>query len=201
MALQQINLRIEQELLKQMRAEAKQRGLSLNLLAASAFEQFLAGGGAAEQSAPKQDGLADVIRRLEVLEQKLAKQEQQAHHLPHGPAPTAVKPPAEAKPAAPVVQADGLLTPAFSSRVRHTPREKTGVEAKPAPPPQLGDGAISTADLATATNTNRAGWNNWARDKSPGDVRKMKGDVGSWRYLGKFPSELGGPDRGMWEPV
>ena len=111
MALQQINLRIEQELLKQMKAEAKQRGLSLNLLAASAFEQFLAGGGAAEQSAPKQAELAEILQRLEVLERKLAKQEQQAHHLPHGPAPAAVKPPAEAKPA-PVVQADGLLTPA-----------------------------------------------------------------------------------------
>ena len=169
MALQQINLRIEQELLKQIKAEAKQRGLSLNLLAASAFEKFLAGGGAAEQSAPKQAELAEILQRLEVLERKLAKQEQQqAHHLPHGPAPAAVKPPAE---------------------------------ANPAPPPQLGDGAISTADLATATGTNRAGWNNWARDKSPGAIRKMKGDVGHWRYLGKFPSELGGPDRGMWEPV
>lgn len=197
MALQQINLRIEQALLQQMKAEAKQRGLSLNLLAASAFEKFLAAGGAAEQSAPKQAELAEILQRLEALEKRVAE---------GGSSVRRPKPPSETVSVtsgfggAPVVQADGLLTPAFSSRVRHTPLEKTGAEAT-APPPQLGDGAISTADLATATNTSRAGWNNWARDKSPGAIRKMKGDVGHWRYLGKFPSELGGPDRGMWEPV
>jgi hypothetical protein len=165
MALQQINLRIEQGLLAQMKAEAKQRGLSLNSLAASAFERFLAGQASAEPSSNKLDGLAEVVRRLEVLEQKVAKQSQQAHHLPHGPAP--------AKPANPPPE----------------PKQMA----------QLGDGAISTADLATATGTNRAAWNNWARDKNPGAVRKMGPDVGNWRYLGKFPSELGGPDRGMWE--
>lgn len=69
--------------------------------------------------------------------------------------------------------------------------------AAAAPPP---DGAICTADLAVATNTNRAAWNNWARDKNPGAIRRMPPEVGNWRYLGKAPNpELGGPDRGMWE--
>lgn len=96
MALAQINLRIEQGLLAQMKAEAKLRGLSLNSLAASAFERLLAGEKAAEASSNKLDGLEDVLRRLEQLEQKVAKQSQQAHHLPHGPAPAV----APAKPAA-----------------------------------------------------------------------------------------------------
>lgn len=87
MALQQINLRIEEGLLAQMKAEAKLRGLSLNSLAASAFERLLAGEKAAEASSNKLDGLADVLRRLELLEQKVATQ--QAHHLPHAPAPAA----------------------------------------------------------------------------------------------------------------
>jgi len=78
-------------------------------------------------------------------------------------------------------------------------------QAKPAPPvepakiPQMGDGTITTADLAAATGTNRAAWNNWARDKNPGAIRKMKPEVGNWRYLGKAPSEMGGPERGLWE--
>ena len=130
MALQQINLRIEQELLKQMKAEAKQRGLSLNLLAASAFEKFLAGGGAAGQSAPKQAELAEILQRLEALERKLAKQEQQAHRLPHAPAPTAVKPPEAAEPA-PMVQADGLLTPAELELLTGTKRSTWNAWARP----------------------------------------------------------------------
>lgn len=86
------------------------------------------------------------------------------------------------------------------------PAAKTSPDqAKPAPPveptkiPQMGDGAITTADLAIATGTNRAAWNNWARDKNPGAIRKMKPEVGNWRYLGKAPSEMGGPERGLWE--
>lgn len=86
------------------------------------------------------------------------------------------------------------------------PAAKTSPErAKPAPPvepvkiPQVSDGTITTADLALATGTNRAAWNNWARDKNPGAIRKMKPEVGNWRYLGKAPSEMGGPERGLWE--
>lgn len=168
MALQQINLRIEQELLAQMKAEAKQRGLSLNSLAASAFERFLAGGATAEPSSNKLEGLADVLRRLELLEQKVARQSQQAHHLPHGPAPAV----APAKPADP--------------------------SPEPKQMAQLGDGAISTADLAASTGTSHKAWTNWARDNGIGQVRHHP-TAGKWRYLGKFPSELGGPDRGMWE--
>jgi type IV secretory pathway VirB10-like protein len=157
MALQQVNLRIEEPLLERFKAEAKARGISANMAAALAFESWLAGG-QADTSFGKQPELADVLRRLEVLERKLAKAP------PSTPSPAAPPPPAE-----------------------------------PAEIPQLGDGAICTADLATATGTNRAAWNNWARDKNPGAIRKMGPDVGNWRYLGKVPSELGGPDRGMWE--
>lgn len=121
MALQQINLRIEEGLLARMKAEAKQRGLSLNSLAASAFERFLAGGATAEPSSNKLDGLAEVIRRLEVLEQKVARQSQQAHHFPHGPAH---KPAAEAEPVpkAPMAQGDGLATSAELELITGTKR-------------------------------------------------------------------------------
>jgi hypothetical protein len=80
-------------------------------------------------------------------------------------------------------------------------------QAKPDPPvepakiPQVGDDAITTADLAIATGTNRKAWNNWARDKNAGAIRKMNPEVGNWRYLGKAPSEMGGPERRLWEPA
>jgi hypothetical protein len=72
---------------------------------------------------------------------------------------------------------------------------------EPAKIPRMREGTITTADLATATGTNRSAWDNWARDKSPGAIRKMKPEVGNWRYLGKAPSEMGGPERGLWEPA
>ena len=168
MTLQQINLRIEQGLLAQMKAEAKQRGLSLNSLAASAFERFLAGEGTAEASSNKLDGLAEVLRRLEVLEQKVTKQSQ-AHHLPHGPAPA--------------VQAERKPAPA----------------AKPMAP-VLTNGQLSSAELAIATTTNRAGWNNWASEQRVGQVRSHS-TAGQWKLMGKAPAPSGGPDRWMWEAV
>lgn len=80
--------------------------------------------------------------------------------------------------------------------------------AEPAPIPQMGDattgqpaGGITTAELAERTNTNRAAWNNWARDKRPGAVRKMPPEVGQWRLAGKGPAPGGGPDRWLWEPA
>lgn len=92
MTLQQINLRVEQGLVERLKAFSKQRGVSLNAIAATAFEQLLAGG-QANPSSFKQGGLEDVVRRLEVLEQKVAKQGQQSHHLPHGPAALAASAP------------------------------------------------------------------------------------------------------------
>lgn len=74
MALQQVNLRIEEALLAQFKAAAKARGLSANVAAGLAFAAWLAG----DQSAPsstKQGELAEVLRRLDVLEQKLAAME------------------------------------------------------------------------------------------------------------------------------
>jgi hypothetical protein len=98
----------------------------------------------------------------------------------------------EAKPAA---------TPPPSPPTASPERVKPAPPVEPAKIPQMGDGAITTADLAIATGTNRAAWNNWARDKNPGAIRKMKPEVGNWRYLGKAPSEMGGPERGLWEPA
>jgi hypothetical protein len=146
MALQQINLRIEQGLLAQMNAEAKQRGLSLNSLAASAFERLLAGEkAAAEPSSNKLEGLADVLRRLELLEQKVARQSQQAHHVPHAPAPAA----APAKPADP-------------------PAERKQMA-------QLGDDLLTSAELELLTGTKRSTWNAWARPDRVGQARSDKG--------------------------
>lgn len=64
----------------------------------------------------------------------------------------------------------------------------------------LPEGAITTAELAQRTGTNHKGWNNWAASRSPGEVR-VHATAGSWRLVGRVPSDAGGPARCMWEPV
>lgn len=72
--------------------------------------------------------------------------------------------------------------------------------------PQAGDrparpsGAITTAELALRSDTNRAGWNNWAGKAQLGDVRHHP-EAGSWRLVGKAPADAGGPARWLWEPA
>jgi hypothetical protein len=189
-ALQQVNLRVEPGLLASFKEAAKERGLSLNAAAALAFEQFLQGQPQQNQADASSE-LNDLRAEVELgatrlsrclngqaeLTQRLAALEQRMARLeatPAPPPPAAKASPERAKPAPP---------------------------AEPAKIPQASDGTITTADLAIATGTNRKAWNNWARDKNPGAIRKMKPEVGNWRYLGKAPSEMGGPERGLWEPA
>lgn len=172
MALQQVNLRVEEGLLQRLRMLARERGLSLNVAAGMAFEQLLEAGASNQDRQNKQSEAspsADQERRLAALEARVAKLETVRSVVAQAP-PSASPEPADTQP---------------SAWVRLTPEELSG--------------AITTADLAAATGTNRAAWNNWARDKNPGAVRKMKPEVGNWRYLGKAPSEMGGPERGLWE--
>jgi hypothetical protein len=176
MALAQINLRIEQALLAQMKAEARERGLSLNSLAASAFERFLAGQASAEPSSNKMEGLEEVMRRLEQLEQKVAKQSQQAHHLPHGLAPAA---PAERKPA------------------------PSKPAAAPPPEPkqmaQLGDGLLTPAELELLTGTKRGTWNAWAKPERIGQTRSDGGR--QFELVGKADAPNGGNARWLWRQL
>ena len=81
---------------------------------------------------------------------------------------------------------------------KSSPRQGT---LQPGPLAPLPAGALTTAELAERTGTNRAAWNNWARDKKPGAVRKMPPEVGSWRLAGKGPGPNGGPERWLWEPA
>lgn len=173
MALQQINLRIEQELLAQMKAEARQRGLSINSLAASAFERFLAGQASAEASPSKR--LEEVLRRLEQLEQKVAKQSQQAHHLPHGLAPAA---PAERKPA---------------------PSKPVAPPPEPKQMAQLGDGLLTPAELELLTGTKRGTWNAWARPERIGQTRSDGGR--QFELVGKADAPNGGNARWLWRQL
>lgn len=169
MALQQVNLRVESELLQRLRMLARERGLSLNVAAGMAFEQLLQATASNQNKQSEASPSADQERRLTALEARVAKLETVRSVVAQAP-PSAPPEPAATQP---------------SAWVKLTPEELSG--------------AITTADLAAATGTNRAAWNNWARDKNPGAVRKMKPEVGNWRYLGKAPSETGGPDRGLWE--
>lgn len=66
--------------------------------------------------------------------------------------------------------------------------------------PEMVSGALTTSELAIATETNRAGWVNWAQGKDQGAVRAHK-TAGRWRLIGKAPTNAGGPARLMWEKV
>lgn len=171
MALQQVNLRVETEILQRLRTLARERGLSLNVAASMAFEQLLQATASSQNKQSEASSSTVQEQRLAALEARVAKLEILRSAGAQATASTAP----EAEPAA--------TQP--SARVKLTTEELSG--------------AITTADLAAATGTNRAAWNNWARDKNPGAVRKMKPEIGNWRYLGKAPSETGGPDRGLWE--
>ena len=161
MALQQINLRVEESLLGSLKVLARERGLSLNGMAALAFERLL------KEPVPAETG-GGVERRILKLEQRLAALESKA-------------------------------SPDLPSAAKESPDQaKPAPLNEPAKIPQKGE-ALTTAELATTTGTNRSAWNNWARDKNPGAIRRMKGDVGNWRYLGKTACDMGGPERGMWE--
>lgn len=120
--LHQINLRIEKALLERFRAEAKARGLSANAAAGLAFEGWLAGG-QADASFGKQAELADVLRRLEVLERKLAKAPTEA------PTPSPAAPPVEPRRIA--HSGDGLLTPAELETLTGTKRSTWNNWARP----------------------------------------------------------------------
>lgn len=84
--------------------------------------------------------------------------------------------------------------------------EVPGTAAAPLPPApaplalDLPEGAITTAELARLTATNHKGWNNWAASRAAGEVR-VHPDAGSWRLVGRVPSDAGGPARCMWEPA
>ena len=126
----------------------------------------------------------DLVERLEALEAAVAALQQQQRRPARTPKP------------APVASLPLEL---------HPPDEGSGEPrtGEPAIPllEEVPAGALTTAELAERTKTNRAAWNNWARDKRPGAVRKMPAEVGDWRLAGKAPAPGGGPDRWLWEPA
>ena len=99
---------------------------------------------------------------------------------------------------------------ALEQRLDALPAPPRAIPPSPqqAPPPaelmlaDLPDGAITTAELADRTSTNKAAWNNWAKQERVGQVRSHP-QAGSWRLVGKGqpPGDLGGPLRWLWESV
>jgi len=95
MGTTQLNVRVPVELAERLRNAARERHSTPGALVAQALEQFLTAPLAIDSRplAIDRSGLAEVLKRLESLEQKTAKQSQQAHHLPHGPAALAASAP------------------------------------------------------------------------------------------------------------
>ena len=173
----QLSLELEPRLLERLRAHAAADGRPLAVMVRRWLEAGL--DGALEQQAGPAGSpdLADLVERVERLEAELAQIRRSPERVEPLPAPQSP---------APVAASPARVNPPSPER------------ASQITPP--GD-AITTAQLAERTGTNRAAWNNWARDKQPGAVRKMPPEVGQWRLVGKATPEAGGPARWLWELV
>jgi hypothetical protein len=172
----QLSLELEPQLLERLRARAAAEGRPLAVMVRRWLEAGLSGALEQQAGPAAVPDLADLVERVERLEAELAQ-------LRRSASPERVEP---------------LPAPLGAGQL-----EIIGTNHPPSPAPAAAspDGAITTAELAELTGTNRSAWNNWARDKQPGAVRKMPPDVGQWRLVGKAAAEAGGPARWLWEPV
>ncbi len=166
----QLSLELEPQLLERLRARAAAEGRPLAVMVRRWLEAGLSG--ALEQQAGRAGSpdLADLADLAERVE-RLEAELAQIRRSPERVEPLPA--PQSPAPAAASPERVSQITPS-------------------------GD-AITTAQLAERTGTNRSAWNNWARDKQPGAVRKMPPDVGQWRLVGKAAAEAGGPARWLWE--
>lgn len=176
----QLAIELPPELLQRLKAQAATEERPVAALVRRWIEAGLSGALGSGAAAPAAAG--DLVERLEALEAAVAALQQQQSRPARTPKPA----------------------PAASLPLElHPPDEGSGEPRtrEPAIPPlrEVPAGALTTAELAERTNTNRAAWNNWARDKRPGAVRKMSAEVGDWRLAGKAPAPGGGPDRWLWE--
>lgn len=178
----QLNLEVEPQLLERLRARAAADGRPLAALVRRWLEAGLSGA-LEQQAGPAGPDLADLSERVGWLEAELAQLRRSASPERVSAAPRSGEP------------VEPLRVPVGAGQLEII--GAAHLQAAAASP----DGAITTAELAERTGTNRAAWNNWARDKNPGAVRKMPPEVGQWRLVGKAAAEAGGPARWLWEPV
>lgn len=179
----QLAIELPPELLQRLKAHAAASDRPVSALVRRWIEAGLNGGLEAGAPAPDASGLAERVQALEAAVAAL--QQQQAAT----PRPTRSTKPSPVAPSEPL-ELEFDLAPSVS-----VPSGGGSTT------PQMGDvpaGAITTAELAEQTGTNRAAWNNWARDKNPGAVRHHP-EAGSWRLVGRVPTEAGGPPRALWE--
>lgn len=174
----QLSVELPPELLQRLKAAASASDRPVVALVRRWIEAGLSGALDAP-AAPAGPDVAELAERVGRIEAELAELRRPAPVLPAAPAPRVER------------LGDGLLEIKGATHPQPAPQPA-------GPPPASG---ITTAELAERTGTNRAAWNNWARDKKPGAVRKMPPEVGSWRLAGKGPGPNGGPERWLWEPA
>jgi len=163
----QLSLELEPRLLERLRARAAAEGRPLAVMVRRWLEAGLSGALEQQAGPAGNPDLADLVERVERLEAELAQIRQ---------SPERVEPLPEPQSPAPAAASPAIVNP---------PSPERASQITPS-----GD-AITTAQLAERTGTNRSAWNNWARDKQPGAVRKMPPDVGQWRLVGKAAAEAG----------
>lgn len=171
----QLNVRVDKALAERLRQEAKKRRQNPSALVSQALEKLLAPPSKPSVATPSNvlAALEATIEALKELTERVEALEQQRQPVIH--------------------QKDDLPSP---------PRATTPPAPKePKPIAVVADGALTTAELASATNTNRSAWNNWAN--APGRIGAVRNHptAGAWRLLGKSSPPAGGPERWIWEQV
>lgn len=183
----QLSVELPPELLARLRAHAAAADRPVAAVVRRWIEAGLSDALEIGTAAPAAAGLAD---RVAALEAAVAQLQAKPRAPRSAPAPELL----------PLEQGPGQLE-IYGAAHLHPPAEPAAAPCGGDEQiPRSGD-AITTVELAQRTGTNKNGWNNWARDKRPGAVRKMPAGVGDWRLVGEAPAPGGGPPRKLWEPA
>jgi hypothetical protein len=190
----QLAIQAPPELLERLRAAAAAQRRTVTGLVIEWIEAGLSGALPAAGAGPAG---AELLQRVEALEVGLADLQRRAA------SPERVnRAPRSAEPVEPlrVPLGPGQLEILGAGHL-HPPAEAEAASPDRVTAAPLSGDALTTAELAERTNTNRAGWNNWAGGAGRVGQVRHHSTAGSWRLIGKAPAPAGGPDRWLWEPV
>jgi hypothetical protein len=191
----QLAIQAPPELLERLRAAAAAQRRTVTGLVIEWIEAGLSGALPAAGAGPAAG--AELLERVEALEVGLADLQRRAA------SPERVnRAPRSAEPVEPlrVPLGPGQLEILGAGHLRPPVEAEAASPDRVTAAPLSGD-ALTTAELAERTNTNRAGWNNWAGGAGRVGQVRHHSTAGSWRLIGKAPAPAGGPDRWLWEPV
>jgi hypothetical protein len=188
---EQLNVRLDAALARQLKQEAQEQGRTVGGIVALALEAWLAKASsvvAGDSSSPDQQALAALEARVARLE---AANQAADRRLKNNDE----------------INLDNVRVKnndeSRVDKINSTDQPYHGNLGKSQSTTQGRDNittsqGLTTAELAIQTGTNKGAWNTWASKAAIGDIRHHP-QAGSWRLLGKAALASGGPPRWLWE--